>query len=233
MASQGTGVSVNCQVRFFARLRELVGEPSIQLALGHDVDMRAVWRELLTRYPSLVDLEPIITPVKNLEVVGWLAPVGESDVLSFLTPVSGGSGLRLLELIPEQIDARRLEAAVRHPGAGAMVTFYGTVRNHSEGGQVLRMEYHAYEEMALVQLRRVGDEVLERWPEVDVAIAHRLGPLELEEVSVVVCVAAAHREQAFAACKYGIDRLKQTVPIWKHEVYVEGSAWIEAEQITT
>ncbi len=127
------------------------------------------------------------------------------------------------------IDARELEAAVTHPGAGAICTFTGIVRDNSRGRSVTHLDYEAYAEMAVPQMRHIGDEIKARWPEARVAMAHRTGKLEIGEASVVVAVSAPHRADAIAACQWGIDRLKESVPIWKKEHAADGSFWIEGE----
>jgi len=127
------------------------------------------------------------------------------------------------------LDARELEAAVAHPGAGAICTFTGIVRDNSRGQSVTHLDYEAYAEMAVPQMRKIGDEIKSRWPGARVAMAHRTGHLEVGETSVVVCVSAPHREEAIAACKWGIDTLKDSVPIWKKEHAADGSYWIEGD----
>lgn len=133
------------------------------------------------------------------------------------------------DVVTGQLDARELEAAVTHPGAGAICTFTGIVRDSSRGQPVTHLDYEAYAEMAVPQMRKIGEEIKRRWPGARVAMAHRTGHLEIGEVSVVVCVSAPHREEAFAACKWGIDSLKESVPIWKKEHAADGTFWIEGE----
>ena len=128
------------------------------------------------------------------------------------------------------IDARELEAAVAHPGAGAICTFSGIVRDNSRGQSVTHLEYEAYAEMAVPQMRHIGQEIKDRWPGARVAMAHRTGHLEIGEVSVIVVVSAPHRDEAFAACTWGIDRLKESVPIWKKEHATDGTFWIEGTE---
>jgi molybdopterin synthase catalytic subunit len=128
------------------------------------------------------------------------------------------------------LDARELEAVVVHSGAGAVCTFQGIVRDTARGRSVTHLDYEAYAEMAVPQMRRIGDEIKERWPEARVAMAHRTGHLEIGEVSVIVSVSAPHREEAIQACKWGIDRLKESVPIWKKEHAADGTFWIEGEK---
>jgi molybdopterin synthase catalytic subunit len=127
------------------------------------------------------------------------------------------------------IDARELEAVVTHPGAGAICTFSGIVRDNSQGRTVTHLDYEAYAEMAVPQMRKIGQEIKERWPEARVAMAHRTGMLQVGEVSVVVAVSCPHREEAIDACKWGIDRLKESVPIWKKEHAADGTYWIEGD----
>ena len=127
----------------------------------------------------------------------------------------------------DPIDPRELEAAVLHPGAGAICTFSGTVRDNSRGESVTHLEYEAYAEMAVPQMKKIGQEIKDRWPEARVAMAHRTGHLEIGEVSVVVSVSCPHRAEAVEACRWGIDRLKESVPIWKKEHAADGTFWVE------
>ena len=125
------------------------------------------------------------------------------------------------------IDPRELEAVVTHAGAGAICTFSGIVRDNSRGQSVTHLDYEAYAEMAVPQMKKIGQEIKDRWPEARVAMAHRTGHLEIGEVSVVVAVSCPHRHEAFEACRWGIDRLKESVPIWKKEFARSGASWIE------
>lgn len=133
------------------------------------------------------------------------------------------------DVVTGPIDPRELEAAVGHPGAGAIVTFTGIVRDNSRGQPVTHLDYEAYAEMAVPQMRKIGEEIKERWPEARVAMAHRTGHLEIGEASVVIAVSCPHRAEAFEACRWGIDRLKESVPIWKKEHAADGTFWIEGE----
>lgn len=132
-------------------------------------------------------------------------------------------------ILREPIDIRALEAEVAGVSNGAVLTFVGQVRNHSCGREVAYLEYDAYVPMAEKMLRRIAAEACRRWG-VDVAMAHRIGRIELGEASVVICVGSAHRAEAFEACRWCIDTLKETVPIWKKEVCPDGAYWIEGEE---
>jgi molybdopterin synthase catalytic subunit len=133
----------------------------------------------------------------------------------------------MIALTAEPLDPRAVEAAVAWPGAGAVCTFLGIVRDNNLGREVGHLEYEAYPEMALPAMKGIAREVAQRWPGARVAMAHRVGTLAIGEPSVVISVATPHRAAAFEACRYAIDTLKTTVPIWKKEVWADGSAWIE------
>jgi molybdopterin synthase catalytic subunit len=125
------------------------------------------------------------------------------------------------------LDPRVVEAAVAHPGAGAVSTFTGLVRDNTAGKATTHLGYEAYHEMAVGELRRIGHEAIMLWPAVRVAIAHRTGRLEIGEASVVIAASAPHRAEAIEACHWAIDQLKERVPIWKKEFSPDGSHWVE------
>ena len=127
------------------------------------------------------------------------------------------------------IDGQALIRSVQTDGDGAVALFLGTVRDHNEGRKVTGLEYSAYEEMALQELARVRDQALEQFEITRAAVVHRLGALEIGATSVAVAVAAPHRAAAFEACRFMIDTLKRTVPIWKKETFEDGEVWIEGE----
>lgn len=129
----------------------------------------------------------------------------------------------------EPLDPEAVTASVRKDRNGAVVTFLGTTRDTTAGRRVLYLEYEAYRPMADRKLAEIVEEVRRRWSLEDVAVAHRLGRLEVGEVSLVVAVAAPHRREAFEACAYVVDRLKETVPIWKKEYFEGGEVWVGSE----
>ena len=129
----------------------------------------------------------------------------------------------------DPLDPDTLTAAVRGDGNGAVVTFLGSTRSSTGDRRVLRLEYEAYRPMADEMLARIAEEMRRRWP-VDAAIAHRLGRLEIGEVSLVVAVASPHRREAFEASQYCVDRIKQIVPIWKKEYFEGGEVWVGSQQ---
>jgi molybdopterin synthase catalytic subunit len=134
----------------------------------------------------------------------------------------------VFEVTRDPITAQDLEVGLVHDDVGAVVTFLGVVRGNSKGKKVLRLEYDAYEEMAVKTLRQIGDEIRQRWDVEDVAIRHRIGPMEIGETSLVVVVAAAHRAEAFSSARYAVDRIKEIVPVWKKEFFEDGEVWVGA-----
>jgi len=136
----------------------------------------------------------------------------------------------MFEVVENAIDLVRLVRAVGRADAGAIATFLGTTRDHNAGREVVRLEYEAYPEMAVAEMRRIGEVAVERFGAKAVAIVHRVGAVEIGETSVAIAVSAAHRDAAFAACRFAIDRLKEIVPIWKKEHYRGGETWIGPQQ---
>ncbi len=136
----------------------------------------------------------------------------------------------MFEVVEDPPDLARLIAAVSRADAGAIATFLGTTRDHNMGRRVTRLEYEAYPEMAIREMRRIGEQAVERFGASAVAIVHRIGVVEIGEASVAIAASATHRDAAFAACRFAIDRLKEIVPIWKKEHYVGGEVWIGPQQ---
>src|SRR3954451_22771140 len=126
----------------------------------------------------------------------------------------------------QPIDLNELVHYVADPEAGAVVPFIGTTRNNNDGRKVIALDYEAYPEMAEKELARVGEEATKRWAICRMAIVHRLGPVQITEPSVIIAISSAHREGAFAACRFAIEEIKRIVPIWKKEVYEGGEIWI-------
>jgi molybdopterin synthase catalytic subunit len=129
----------------------------------------------------------------------------------------------------EPVELQELLDFVSDPGAGVVVTFIGTTRNTNEGRQVIRLEYECYPGMAEKELEKIAKETLTRWPIKKVAVVHRLGRVDIGEASVAIAVSSGHRHQAFDACHFVINQLKETVPIWKKELYEGGELWIGSQ----
>lgn len=142
--------------------------------------------------------------------------------------------LDVFEITREPIDKLSLEKRLLTGAAGAVVTFDGVVRDNTKGRSVLTLQYEAYEPMAVKEMQRVGEEIHVQWPEVEtIGIVHRFGELKISESSIVIVVTSPHRRVAFEACRYAIDRVKQTVPIWKKEIFEDGEAWVEGQRPDT
>lgn len=133
----------------------------------------------------------------------------------------------MVELTTEKIDLESLLAAVEDVSTGAAVVFLGRVRNNLNGREVLQMDYEAYPQMALKKMHEIVKKTRDQWPDCKIAMVHRTGNLKLGEVSVAIAVATPHRQEAFAACRFAIDTLKETVPIWKKEYFSDGESWVE------
>jgi molybdopterin synthase catalytic subunit len=178
----------------------------------------------------------------NAEFAAGTRVLSEGDEVGLLPPVSGGAARAAsvcdgfgeerpaaAELTREPIDAERLIAAVKGGEDGAVVVFEGTVRNNSRGRQTIYLDYEAYEEMARNRMEALAGEARTRFGVRQVTMVHRLGRLQVGETSVLIVVAAAHRGPAFEACRWLIDALKKTVPIWKKETFVDGAVWAAGE----
>ena len=134
--------------------------------------------------------------------------------------------MKLFEITTEDVSVEEVASRLADPANGAIVTFVGVVRDETDGREVQYLAYEAYSEMAEETLRQVGDEIRARWQTIrDVAIVHRVGRLEVGETAVVIALSAAHRAELFDALRYGIDRLKEIVPVWKKEVFADGAEW--------
>ena len=135
----------------------------------------------------------------------------------------------MIEITHAPLDPERITEQVRKDSNGAVVTFLGTTRDNFEGQRVLKLEYEAYEVMAYKKLEEIRQEMRVEFGVDDVAISHRIGPVEIGQISLVIAVASPHRKEAFYACHKVLDRVKEIVPIWKKEVYEDGSRWVACE----
>lgn len=133
-----------------------------------------------------------------------------------------------LQILDTVLSPSKAFVKMNHPSCGGIDVFIGTVRAQTEGQEVVRLEYEAYHEMAIKEMKKIALEVKAKWPVEDVLMHHRVGLLTVGEIAVIIAVNAPHRKAAFEACQYAIDTLKQTVPIWKKEVFVNGEEWVSA-----
>jgi molybdopterin synthase catalytic subunit len=135
----------------------------------------------------------------------------------------------MIKIVKEKIDVDEVIESVRDPGAGGIDVFLGTTRNHADGKKVFALEYEAYDPMALKMMLQIADDIKSKWNVCKISIVHRTGRVEIGEASVVIAVSSAHRKEAFEACRYAIDTLKKTVPIWKKEFFADGEVWVGSQ----
>ena len=204
-------------VRLFAGLREHAGTAQRDVDLGDGARVEDVWRAL-----ELGDEPAGLVFAVNRAYVERSQALAEGDEVALIPPVSGGA-FRLTE---HPIDLAAVVAEVEDDHAGAIATFVGTVRAQSRGRQVVRLEYEAYEGMAENVMADLAGRLKELYDLCAIAITHRVGVCEISDASVAIAVSAPHRQDALAACKDAIDTLKETVPLWKKEVYEGGEEWI-------
>ncbi|HSL66154.1 MAG TPA: molybdenum cofactor biosynthesis protein MoaE [Gaiellaceae bacterium] len=201
-------------VRLFAGLRERAGASVREVEAETVAD---VWPAL-----GLGEEPPGLLYAVNRAYAERSRALADGDEVALIPPVSGGA-FRLSE---EPLSLQACVDEVASPDAGAIATFVGTTRRRSRGREVVRLEYEAYEGMAEVELERIATALRERHELCEVAIHHRVGVVGIGETSVVIAVSAPHRDAALAACRAAIDTLKETVPLWKKEVYEGGAEWI-------
>jgi MoaE-MoaD fusion protein len=216
------------RVLYFGGLKEQTGTVSEALEVpAATPQISDVLDELRRKYPALSRWLDSTAIAVNREYATSQTTLQEGDEIALLPPVSGG-GPRA-KIIREPIDSQLVLNSVKHPDDGAALVFEGVVRNNTKGRRTLYLDYEAYEEMALRKMEALAAEAIAQKNVRDVAIVHRLGRLEIGETSVLIVVASAHRAAAFEACRWLIDMLKQTVPIWKKEYLEDGAVWADGE----
>ena len=218
-------------VRYFAVLRERLGLASEALTLPDGACVADLLELVRARHTELTPLLPVTRAAVNQALAPPDAALADGDEVALLPPVAGGApddDRFRLTADPLDVEAVVEAATAGDPGLGGLVTFVGQVRDHSEGREVVRLEYEAYPEMAARVLREIGEEAEARWPGVRLAVHHRVGVLEVGERAVVIVAAAPHRAEAFAARRDVIERIKEDCPIWKREIGPGGARWVGA-----
>jgi molybdopterin synthase catalytic subunit len=223
------------RVLLFGQLKDIIGRQEDSLELEPGAKLSAVTSYYAERYPKFQGLNSSIACSINQEYAQGLAVLKEGDEVALLPPVSGGKG-KLEELVSEHcaivrepINLSAIKKKLEHPEDGAALFFDGVVRNNTRGRRTLYLDYEAYEPMALSEMEKIAQASLELFKVRDVYLIHRLGKLEIGETSVLIGVASAHRLAAFEACRWLIDTLKKTVPIWKKEHFEDGAVWADGE----
>lgn len=218
-------------VHFYAAARELAGCSSSTFELGPESLPQEEFRRLVTdRFPSLGAFLERMRLAVNGDFVEASQALRDGDRIDILPPVAGGSPVVLCKLSKEDISVDEVRKAVEHPGAGGICIFHGVVRDHADGKQVARLDYEAHESLALEEMTRVLEDVASEHLGARIAAIHRIGKLGIGDVAVCVAASAAHRDDAFTACRKVIDRIKETVPLWKKEWGPDGQAhWVNLD----
>jgi len=248
-------LTMQVRVISFGILKEWLGPAAAPVELPEGATVATLLERLRARLPERAPKDAFrgIAVGVNAQYAQAGDMLHEGDEVGLLPPVSGGKTVRpgasrtgttrpakplddgegerdvVVALTREAIDAEKIVAAAKSGEDGAVVVFDGIVRNHSRGRQTLYLDYEAYEEMAVRQMRELGAKARERFGVRQVTVVHRLGRLEIGETSVLIVVASAHRSAAFEACRWLIDTVKQTVPIWKKETFLDGAVWAPGE----
>ena len=219
--ADAAGRMISVQVRFFAAAADAAETGQAEYQLAPPVRLADLVELVEARHPRLAAVRGSITFAVNQEYARPDRQLVEGDVVAVIPPVSGGCGDRV-ELTRSPIDvAEILDWVSGDPGNGAIDLFVGATRAETSDrhGPLARLDYEAYDEMALSEMRKLVREAGSRWPVGRIALVHRIGPVGLAQASVVIAVASPHRGEAFEACRFIIDRLKETAPIWKREVW--------------
>lgn len=222
-------------VRVFAGLADVLDGPQIDIETpGPAISVESLKSLLLARYPAAAAQLELSFIAVNQAYAEAGAMITEADEIALIPPVSGGQepathpeerDAPVAAITHDPIDAEAVAALVLRPYHGAALTFIGTTRELTYGKRTTRLEYDAYEPMALATMRQIGDEIAARWPGALCAITHRIGVVAIGEASVVIAVSTPHRAACYEASRYAIERLKQIVPIWKKEIWEDGSEW--------
>lgn len=229
------------EVRLFASLKDRAGGERVSVTLEEPATVERLTEALAADYPALAPALPVALVAVNRDFAFPHTPIQAGDEVALFPPVSGGASSEEapypthFQITDGELDVQAITAQLTEPEVGAVVFFQGAVRGETERAglpeRTLYLEYEAYEEMARRKMRQIAEEIWERWPLVrGVAIVQRVGKLDVGDTTTFVACAAGHRDQgAFEAARYGIDRLKEIVPIWKKEVGADKSVWVEGD----
>lgn len=214
------------QIHIFAGLAEQLGGAVVAIEWEHSAPLTPplLKQRLMELYPqSSRSLEQAFIAV-NHSYAPDDQPIAEGDEVAVIPPVSGGQP-SYVEITHDPISVESVTAKVLHPHHGAALTFTGTTREWTHGKRTCLLEYEAYVPMAIKTMEQIVGEIAGRWNGALCAMTHRLGKVDIGEISVVIAVSSPHRDEAYEASRYAIERLKQIVPIWKKEIWEDGSEW--------
>jgi molybdopterin converting factor subunit 1 len=227
--------AMQVRVLLFGQLKDIIGKHEDSLELPPGAKVSEIMSHYAQAFPAFQPMSASIACAVNQEYASASVVLRDGDEVGLLPPVSGGkSGVKKLQspqcsIVRQTISSQQIVDETKAAQDGAVVVFEGIVRDNSRGRRTLYLDYEAYESMALNEMRRLSAAALERFAICDVRLVHRLGRLEIGETSVLIVVAAAHRAAAFDACRWLIDSLKKTVPIWKREYFEGGAVWADGE----
>jgi molybdopterin synthase catalytic subunit len=234
---------ITVRVFFFGAARDAVGKDDVHLSINSGSNAAQAFDQLVSAHPELHRFGKSLLLAVNQEYADPTREVRDGDELAVFPPVSGGnagstgilpasSSPDFFELTTAAIDVGAVARRVVLPECGATVTLDGYARGWTKGRRTLYLVYEAYEQMALSEMKKLGEQAHENYDIAHLGIVHRTGRLEIGETSVVVAVSAPHRRAAFAACEWAIRELKRTVPIWKKEVFEDGEIWVKGDLST-
>lgn len=230
------------KVRYLGMLREMAGRDGESVEIADGTVLGDLYAALQQNVPQLREFRHAVALAVNYEYSGLEKVLRDGDEVALIPPVSGGAGdpwgggpeMQTTEhaaLVRRPIDGTAIVTAIKQADDGAMVVFDGVVRNQTRGRRTLYLDYTAYEPMALKQMEELAQLALAKYAIRDVWVVHRLERLQIGETSVFIAVASAHRAAAFEACRWIIDALKKTVPIWKKEFFEDGAVWADGEPL--
>lgn len=228
------------EIRLFATLKERAGSDRIEISVEDPADVKALLEAVAEAHPDMAPVLPTVLVAVNKSYSGPDRMLNSGDEIALFPPVSGGDDPEFRHpthfvITSDEVKVSEIHNRLAQPDVGAVVTFTGSVRGQTRRAglpeKTNHLEYEAYEEMALQKMAQIAEEIWRRWPLVKgIAIVQRIGKLEVGETTTIVACAAGHRDQgAFAAARYGIDRLKEIVPVWKKEVGEDRSIWVEGD----
>jgi len=228
------------QILFFGMLRELIGRSSEEIELDPGSRLETVFERYASQFPRVREMQGSIVLARNQEFASADVELEDGDEIALMPPVSGGSdnGEWLVSERDEtsfygitraKLDCRWLVSELQADSDGAVITFEGVVRNHSDDRQTRYLDYDCYVPLAVKKMQEIGNDILGKHDVRAVGIVHRIGRLEIREASVVIVVASAHRQAAYEASLEAINRVKQLVPIWKKEYFTDGEVWVEGQ----
>jgi molybdopterin synthase catalytic subunit len=225
------------RVVYFGVLKDLAGRANETVELSDGATTADLFKSLQTRISGLDRYAKSAALSVNFEYAAGEQPLSDGDEVGILPPVSGGSDSQgaardsggHATIVSEKIETGSIVDSIKRGSDGAVAIFEGIVRDNTRGRRTLYLDYEAYQPMAQNQLDALVTEALSKFPVRDIRIVHRIGRMEISDTSVLIVVASAHRGAAFDACRWLIDTLKKTVPIWKKEYFEDGAVWADGE----